>query len=134
MMGIIILMSMVVCGTLYLNILSFFPLYVDKRFNGAIPTQTIAFMLCSFNAAGVLFSPCNYYFIRKYGRKNSLMFGFFLLFISQFALGIFADVPDKYPSHFVLVNSISRFVQGWGDSLAMASSMNLISHNFPDDH
>ena len=60
------------------------------------------------------------------------MVGFVFLFLSNIALGIFADVPEKYPSHFVLVNGIARFAQGYGDSLSMASCMSLISHNFQD--
>ena len=37
------------------------------------------------------------------------MMGFLFILLSNIALGIFADVPQKYPFHFVLVNGIARF-------------------------
>jgi MFS family permease len=122
--------SMLACGTLYLNITSFFPLFVQKRFGDQINTVVIAITLTSFNFAGVVCSPIHAVTISKMGRKNALMIGFVCIFLSNTALGVCALCHD--PVLFTVCCCLARFFQGYGDSLAMATSFSMISINFPD--
>ena len=57
MMALSIFLSMLVCGTLYLNITSFFPLFVKDKYGDSIGTVLIACTLTCFNLAGVVCSP-----------------------------------------------------------------------------
>lgn len=124
--------SMLACGTLYLNITSFFPLFVQKQFGDQINTVVIAITLSSFNFAGVVCSPIHAVTISKMGRKNALMIGFGCIFLSNTALGVCAYLAPEHPVLFTVCCCLARFFQGYGDSLAMATSFSMISMNFPD--
>lgn len=124
--------SMLACGTLYLNITSFFPLFVQTQFGTHINTVVIAITLSSFNFAGVVCSPIHAVTISKMGRKNALIIGFICIFVSNTALGVCAGLAPGHPVLFTVCCCVARFFQGYGDSLAMATSFSMISMNFPD--
>lgn len=84
--------SMLVCGTLYLNISSFYPLYVNDNYGKQISTVTIACTLTCFNLAGVVCTPIHAMTISKMGRKNALLVGFWAILISNTALGMCAYI------------------------------------------
>ena len=123
--------SMMVCGTLYLNISSFYPLFVKKKYGDEISTVVIACTLCCFNLAGVVCTPIHAVTISRMGRKNALLVGFWVILISNTCLGFCAYISEEQPWLFIGLCCIARFIQGYGDSLAMATSMSLISSNFP---
>jgi len=90
-----IFLSMLVCGTLYLNISSFFPLYVNSVYGDKISTVMIACTLCCFNLAGVVCSPIHAITISRMGRKNALLVGFWAILISNTALGLCASISAE---------------------------------------
>jgi MFS family permease len=92
----------------------------------------IAVILTSFNFAGVVCSPIHAITISKMGRKNALIIGFIFIFVSNTALGVCAYLAPDHPTTFTICCCIARFFQGYGDSLAMATSFSMISINFPD--
>ena len=87
--------SMLVCGTLYLNISSFYPLYVSVTYGDQISTVLIACTLCCFNLAGVVCTPIHAITIGKMGRKNALLVGFWAILISNTALGLCASISAE---------------------------------------
>ena len=90
-----IFLSMLVCGTLYLNISSFFPLYVNSVYGDQISTVMIACTLCCFNLAGVVCTPIHAITISRMGRKNALLVGFWAILISNTALGLCASISAE---------------------------------------
>ena len=85
---------MLVCGTLYLNISSFYPLYVNVKYKGKISTVMIACTLCCFNLAGVVCTPIHAITISRMGRKNALLVGFWAILISNTALGLCSLISE----------------------------------------
>jgi len=78
--------SMLVCGTLYLNVSAFYPVYTVNKYGDKINTFDIACALCCFNFAGVVCSPIHGFTINKMGRKNSMIVGFVCILVSNTAL------------------------------------------------
>jgi predicted MFS family arabinose efflux permease len=105
-----ILTSMVVCGTLYLSITSFYPLYTDGKYGKKISTVTISFTLVCFNLAGVVCTPIHAITIGKMGRKNALLIGFWAILISNTALGLCSLVSEDQPTFFIILCCVARFV------------------------
>ena len=125
--------SMLVCGTLYLNISSFYPIFVADKYGDKINTLMIACALCCFNFAGVVCSPIHAVTISKMGRKNAMLVGFVCILVSNTALGMLSYIPASQWKLFFILSCVARFFQGYGDSLSMATAMSLISTNFPEE-
>ena len=87
--------SMLVCGTLYLNISSFYPIFVADKFEGEISTLMIACALCCFNFAGVVCSPIHAVTISMMGRKNAMLIGFMCILVSNTCLGLLSNIPKQ---------------------------------------
>ncbi len=75
------------CSTLYLNISSFFPLFVNKNFGTHINSLMVAISLCAFELSGFVTTPLIPIIINRTGRKWSMVMGFICLLISNTALG-----------------------------------------------
>lgn len=67
------------------------------------------------------------------GRKNAILVGFVAILLSNTALGMLSYLSADKVKTFFYLSCVARFVQGYGDSLAMATSMSLISTNFPKE-
>ena len=87
-----IMTSQVVCGTLYLSISSFFPLFVEAHYP-MINSSMVSICMSSFEVAGVLFTPVHAITISKMGRKNSIVFGFSILIFTTTSLGLLSYIP-----------------------------------------
>jgi len=62
-----------------------------------------------------------------------MMIGFGAILISNTVLGMLSMLNVAYWRTFLIVSCVTRFIQGYGDSLAMATAMSIISSNFPDE-
>jgi hypothetical protein len=82
-----ILFTNMVCGTLYLNIVSFYPLYAEKMFPDYMTSTLVAVAMNTFELAGVVSTPIHAVSISKIGRKNSILIGIFVLLICNTAMG-----------------------------------------------
>jgi len=67
------------------------------------------------------------------GRKNAMMIGFGSIFVSNTIMGMLSLINYSYWKTFLFLSCLTRFVQGYGDSLAVATAMSIISSNFPDE-
>ena len=127
-----ILFTQMVCGTLYLNIVSFYPLYAEQKFPGYMTSTLVAVAMNTFELAGVLSTPIHAVSISKMGRKNSILIGLLVLFICNTAMG-YISVIDDSGAKFFWFTCLIRFFQGYGDSLVMTTNFSVISSNFSDD-
>lgn len=120
------------CGTMILNVASFYPLYVETHYPEEISSVMVASALSCFQVAGVIFTPIHSITISKMGRKNSIIIGFICIFITNTALGALSLIPDADWRLFYSLSCLIRFVQGYGDSLTLATSFSLIASQFSD--
>ena len=102
--------SMLVCGTLYLNIASFFPLFVAEFYAENINQSMVACALCCFQFAGVICTPIHAITISKMGRKNAMMIGFGAILISNTVLGMLSKVNPKHWKAFLFMSCLTRFI------------------------
>ena len=107
-----VLFGQIVCGTLYLNISSFYPLYVENihEFDANIDATMVAVALCAFEVAGILCTPLIPKILGYFGRKYAIMLGFGLLIISNTGLGLLALVPHDNWKLFWGLSVLVRFI------------------------
>jgi MFS family permease len=101
------------CGTAYLNVSSFYPLYVNDKYPGKINSTIVSICLAAFEFAGFIFTPIHGYTISKIGRKNAILMGFTLLILSTTALGMIALIdPEKEGNYkiFIIASFFTRFL------------------------
>ena len=127
-----IILSSFMMGTMILNIVSFFPLFVSIHYGKFIDATMTGLALACFNLAGTVFTPLHAHTISKFGRKNSMMVGFVFMLISNTMLGIMGFFKSVDWQIFFAISCTTRFIQGYGDSLAQATSMSLVGSQFPD--
>lgn len=126
-----ILAAMVVCGTLYLSIASFFPLYVQKNFS-EINITMISICMSSFEFAGVICGPIHAVTMSKMGRKNAIIIGHILILLTTVSLGLISNIEKTEWKTFYAVACLVRFVQGYADSLIQAASFSIVGTTFAD--
>jgi MFS family permease len=106
-----LLFSLVCCGTVYLNVMSFFPLFVkDKYGEDTISATMISVCMSAFEFAGIVTSPINASMISKIGRKTSLIIGFILIALSTFSLGALSYIDTTEWKTFYYASMATRFV------------------------
>jgi MFS family permease len=101
------------CGTAYLNVSSFYPLFVNENYKDKINSTIVSVCLAAFELAGCLFTPIHGYTISKIGRKNAILIGFALLILSTTALGMVALIDSKKEGNwklFIAASFFARFV------------------------
>jgi MFS family permease len=67
------------------------------------------------------------------GRKNAMLIGTACMLISNTGLGMLALIPYTRPGWFYFCSLATRFLQGYGDTLATTTALSLISTNFSED-
>ena len=105
-----VLFGQVVCGTLYLNISSFYPLHVAEHFEEQINAIMVAVALSAFEVAGIMCTPLIPKIMGCLGRKYSINFSFALLIISNSGLGLLELVPDDNWKLFWGLSVLVRFI------------------------
>ena len=125
------------CSTLYLNIVTFYPLYVEQNFcktkdTCLISTSLVAIAMGMFQLAGVVCPPIHSVTMVKMGRKNAVVIGFICMITANTGLGLLSFIPDTYWKLFLGMSMAIRFLQGYGDSLYTVVALSLISSNFPE--
>ena len=86
----ICIISLFVSGSLIFNMTSFFPLFVDKKYNKEfkqISALQISFCFSAYEIACVAATKFNSITISKMGRKNSILFGLSLLAFANVGIG-----------------------------------------------
>ena len=76
-----------VCGTQYLNVMSFFPLFVEQNYDKEISTSMVSICMSCFEISAILTSPIIGNSIQKTGRKNALVIGFIIMAVANIGLG-----------------------------------------------
>ena len=130
----LLLFSVTCSGTIDLNVMSFFPLYVKQNFGeDKISTSMVSVCMTSFELAGILTSRGNASMISKMGRKNSLIIGFIIIFLSTMSLGMISLIETTEWRTFYFAAMASRFAQGCGDGLVITTCFSLIGSNFSEE-
>ena len=118
---------------LYLNISSFYPLYVSGTFPQDYNTTMIAIAISAFDLAGVVFSPLHIGLIGKLGRKNALLIANILLALTNGCLGALSYFNNDQWIEFFVASVVVRIVQGYADSLAMTAVFAIVASVFHED-
>ena len=119
-----------------MNMASFFPVYADLKFNSETKqVSTLAISLCivAFEIAAMSSTYVHSKTIHLMGRRNALMIGLFIMFATNVALGLVSHLPVDQPSLFIGANFLTRFIQGYGDSLTLVTAFSVINLTFPTD-
>lgn len=98
------------CGTLYLNIVSFYPLFVDTHYRDAISTFKVSVAMSAFQFAGVICTPIHAITISKMGRKNAMIIGTICMLIANTCLGMLALISYDKPQTFYICSLLVRFL------------------------
>lgn len=112
-----IIICQITCGTLYLNVVSFFPLFVNQHYKDYISTFMTSCCLSAFQFAAVISTKVHQVTISKMGRKNAVIVGFTILLISTTCLGMLEYVPYDQWKLFYGLSIVIRFAQGYASSL-----------------
>lgn len=123
-----------------LSLESFFPVFVQNKYNSKtdkfgnkieqISTVQIALCFSCFEIACIILSKFNSVSINKIGRKNSIIFGLFLMITCNCGIGSLYYMPEDYPQLFISLMMILRFLQGYCDSLINITSYSIIMQTF----
>ena len=106
----VIMFSLLVCGMMYFNVMSFLPLYTQKNFGeDKINTTMITICMSMFEVAGIICSPISTCLMGKMGHKRALILGLSLCGISTFGLGVLEYTPQTEWQMFYYSCSICRF-------------------------
>lgn len=105
-----LLVCQATCGTLYLNIVSFYPLFVDDHYSKYINTMMVSVALATFNFAGVVCTPIHAVTISRMGRKNAIVVGLVCMLISNTGLGMLALIPYERWGLFYFCSVLIRFI------------------------
>ena len=106
-----LLFSMLCCGTVYLNVMSFFPLYVKENFGeDKISSTMVSVAMSSFELAGIITAPINAGLISKIGRKTAIVIGFMIISLSTFSLGALSWIETTEYRTFFYAAMATRFV------------------------
>ena len=96
------ILGQITCGSLYLNMASFFPVYVDDKYNKplkalgkkpVISTFEISLCIVGLELAVMLCTFIHPRTISLMGRKNAIMIGFAVQVITNIVLGLLANCP-----------------------------------------
>jgi len=93
-MMIVLLSNQLANGTLYLNVFSFVPLYVQTNYGNKINVSTVSFSLCAFELAAIISAKIHQLTISEMGRKNAVILSYFLLIVTTTGLGLL-DLIDR---------------------------------------
>lgn len=78
----------------YLNVTSFFPIYVHDKFGEETINSTMtSIAMCSFELATILVAPLNSLLIPKLGKKNTISIGFLIGALATVGTGSLAFIP-----------------------------------------
>ena len=87
-------MAMLCCiSTLYLNVASFFPLFVEKHYKEHISSTMVAVIMSTCEFMAMIFAPINAPFISKIGRKNAILIGLLIQTVGTIMIGLTSIIP-----------------------------------------
>ena len=116
---------------------------MQDRYGQYISNFETSIIGSAFELAGVLTVQINPYFIGKYGKKNSILFSYFILFLFPIAQGLAylldpngsPNDPDSTPNWkiFFAISFISRFFQGASDAMLITCFNSIIALTFKEE-
>ena len=96
-------------ATLFLNVISFYPLYSAQKYGDRMTTTLIAIAMCAFEFAGVVFTPVHAMSMSKMGRKNALIIGEVINVITNTIMGLLSLLSADKPMLFFWISALTRF-------------------------
>ena len=131
----IIYFQCLLAGTLYMNVLTFYPLYVLDNYGDKVSTTMTSVALGCFEFSTLVFAPTHMYTSSYLGRKKGLLLGIFCMLIANTGLGALSLFPreEAYGIPFFWMTSLIRLISGFGDSLTVLICFSLIGSQFPKD-
>ena len=129
-----LLVSQVIISMQFFNVASFYPLFVENRFGSERINSTMTSVaMCSFEFAGMTCSFTHKGTINKLGKKGAMAFGFSLCIIAVGCMGALSIIPVDWWRLFFGLSVLTRFIQGYGDSLVRTCFYSSVSQVFPED-
>lgn len=89
----------------------------------------IAVAMNSFELSGVMFTPLHAVTMSYIGRKNAILIGMLILMLTNTAMGLLSMSSDW--KWFFSLSIVIRFIEGYGDTLAMTAFFSVICSKFP---
>ena len=80
-----LILGQAICGTQYLNIMTYYPLYVDQNFK--LNSTVVSWIMSSFAVSSILFNKLHSISINWMGRKNAIIFGLINVTIGLLMMG-----------------------------------------------
>ena len=126
---------MLTCGSLYLNMAPFFPVFVEGKFNADSPTDEIDSLMISLCISAFMTAQLVCVFIHArtisiMGRKRATLVGFGVMALTNILIGLAAFIPVEHPRLFTGIVITLRILQGYGDSLACTVILSIASMTF----
>ena len=118
---------------------SFFPVYVDDKYNyplkqlgkpKVISTFEISLCIVGLELAVMVCTFIHPRTISLMGRKNAILIGFAVQVVTNIILGLLANCSIDQPATFIWSNVLVRFIQGYGDSLTLVTGYSVINQTF----
>ena len=125
--------TQMVCGILFLNIVIFYPLFVDDNYSANIGPAAVSIVLGSFQFAGVICNPIHSRTISKMGRKNAIIIGTSCMLVGNTGMGLCSLIPYERWGTFYFFSLVLRFLMGYGDTLAVTTMYSLITTTFTEE-
>ena len=102
---------------------AFYADFAQQRYPDAGITDTkVGLVLGMLEGAGLVSSPFFKSFLGCVGRKNGVILGLALMFISNTALGCIGFLDESHGSLFFTLSLVIRFIMGLGDALVLTTN------------
>jgi MFS family permease len=124
---------MLASSMLYLNLASFLPLFVEKKFGNRVTTVEISYCIIAFEFSAAVSNLIHARTIHMMGRKNAILIGFTVITLSLVSLALVANVSSTDPKVFVYSTIFIRLIQGYGDSLITSTCYSVVPLIWPDN-
>lgn len=131
-MFITLLINSVINYTLYFNIASFVPLYIEEYFSSQITTLMVSLGLSAFELSSVCSSRIHAATVSKIGRKKAIIIAYSLICVCLCGIGALDMIPKDNWVLFYTLFVVLRAIQGYGDSLAITTQISIIANTFSD--
>ena len=129
-MMVVLMLSMVLMWTLYGNIATFYPPYVEEN-HASITSTMVGFVLAMFEAGCLVASPIVSVFMSRIGRRNCIIFGNVAMVVASMGFGLIAHIENDIG--FFISSLLLRVMMGFGDAASSTAIFSIIGSEFTAD-
>ena len=118
-----------VANTLYMNVASLLPAYVEDRWGGP-HSFAVGCLMAVFPVGFLITAPIVGQHMGRLGRKNVVLTGVFIFTLATLGFGLAAYAQSKWTFYFV--SMFARVLQGVADALINVALPSLVCQEFPE--